>query len=138
MSRKNKRNKDDGKERIKFPFASKEIAAEVWAEAHKWRDDHEAARVMWDRSGSSYISMVAEYIANQKGYTLYRACSTKPDTTIEEVLHALGFDDDDVERWMSTPLPILDNMTPTELMESDKVKELKAKFIAFAQGNLGL
>ena len=63
----------------KYPLASEKTRERYLERARQWQKRNYAAKVMWDSCSSAARTAVAEYIANQDGYTIYECCALKDD-----------------------------------------------------------
>lgn len=59
----------------RFPLAPSSMADKFLSQAKKWMSENLTAHIMWNNARPTAASAVAEYIANQQGYTLYENCS---------------------------------------------------------------
>ena len=74
----------DKKERKQYPSASLPVAEAFVSEAKEWMETNLAAHVMWNDARATGTLAVAEYIANQHGYTLYSELSENPKVSEED------------------------------------------------------
>lgn len=58
-----------------YPKASDEKCREYLDRARQWMDENFTANRMWHSSTYAARTAVAEYIANQDGYTIYECCA---------------------------------------------------------------
>jgi len=61
-----------------YPLAPKEIKEEIFNKVEAWMNESLTGDTLWDKSRYAAKAAVAEYLANQNGFTVYEDFAIKP------------------------------------------------------------
>ena len=60
-------------QRIRYRFIPEELGQEIFSIVEEWKRQNATASVMWNDGWGCAKTAIAEYLANQAGYTMYNS-----------------------------------------------------------------